>query len=48
MRHLTTSYHPDTPQEFIQNNQATMLTQIASRAIVLRDNQILMLDTQST
>jgi hypothetical protein len=48
MRHLTTSYHPETPVDFIENNQATMLTRLAARAIVLRDNQILMLDTQST
>lgn len=48
MRHLTTRYHPETPVDFVNNNQSTMLTRLAARAIVLRGNQILMLDTQST
>ncbi|MBB1388956.1 NUDIX domain-containing protein [Shewanella sp. SG44-6] len=46
MRYLTTRYHTDTPAEFIDANQKTMLTRIAARAIVIRDNQILMLYTQ--
>ena len=46
MRHLTTSYHPETPVDFINNNPSTMLTRLAARAIVLRGNQILMLYTQ--
>ncbi|MCL1102861.1 hypothetical protein [Shewanella saliphila] len=48
MRHLTTNYHTETPVDFINNNPSTMLTRLAARAIVLRGNQILMLDTQST
>ncbi|MGX9462543.1 NUDIX hydrolase [Shewanella sp. A14] len=46
MRHLTTRYHPETPKDFIDNNQSTMLTRLAARAIVLRGNCILMLYTQ--
>ncbi|UJF22672.1 NUDIX hydrolase [Shewanella sp. OMA3-2] len=46
MRHLITYYHPDTPAEFIDNNPSTMLTRLATRAIVLRGNDILILYTQ--
>lgn len=46
MRHLTTCYHPETSAAFIDNNQDTMLTRLAARAIVLRGNDILMLYTQ--
>jgi ADP-ribose pyrophosphatase YjhB (NUDIX family) len=46
MRHLITRYHIDTPEDFIAANQQTMLTRLATRAIVVRDNQILMLYTQ--
>ena len=46
MRHLITHYHVDTPKDFVVANQQTMLTRHTARAIVLRDNQILMLYTQ--
>jgi len=46
MRHLTTCYHSDTPKDFIEKNQSSMLTRLAARAIVVRGKQILMLYTQ--
>lgn len=46
MRHLTTRYHSDTPADFVAANHQTMLTRLAARAIVMRNNQILMLYTQ--
>ena len=46
MRHLKTSYHQDTPQAFVASNEATMITRLATRAIVLRGSDILMLYTK--
>ncbi|MGJ8693340.1 MAG: NUDIX hydrolase [Thalassotalea sp.] len=46
MRHLKTSYHQATPKEFVSAQQAAMYTRLATRAIVLRGNDILMLYTK--
>ncbi|MCC4833146.1 NUDIX domain-containing protein [Shewanella sp. 10N.7] len=46
MRHLKTSHHPDTPSQFVAQQQDSMLTRRAARAIVLQGNTILMLYTE--
>ncbi|WP_240778364.1 MULTISPECIES: NUDIX hydrolase [Shewanella] len=46
MRHLITHYHIDTPKDVVVANQQTMLIRLATRGIVMRGKQILMLYTQ--
>lgn len=46
MRHLLTHYHPKTPAAFVIAHQDAMLTRLATRAIVLKGRQVLMLYTQ--
>lgn len=46
MRHLATNYHHDTPKEFVALHQSAMLTRPATRAIVLKGQQILLLYTE--
>lgn len=46
MRHLKTSYHENTSEAFVNNNQQTMVKRHATRAVVLRGNSVLMLYTK--
>ncbi|MBB1269499.1 NUDIX hydrolase [Shewanella sp. SR44-3] len=46
MRHLLTHYHPETQADFVSQHQDKMLIRLATRAIVLRGTQILLLYTQ--
>lgn len=50
MRHLKTSYHESTPENLVLTNKTTIITRLATRAIVLRkngsSNEILMLYTK--